>query len=70
MEIQSPIVFDRESRGCAISQFSLGWMFDLSHSEVRAVKTTITTSSTFRAVATARMGMPMSWIVVATVFKH
>jgi hypothetical protein len=45
-------------------------VFDLSHNEVRAVKTTITASSTFRAVASARMGTPMSWIVVATVFKH
>jgi hypothetical protein len=45
-------------------------VFDLSHNEVRAVKTTITASSTFRAVASARTGMPMGWIVVATVFKH
>jgi hypothetical protein len=45
-------------------------LFDLSHREVRAVKTTIIASSTFRAVAGARMGASIGGFVVATVFKH
>jgi hypothetical protein len=45
-------------------------VFDLSHSEVRAVKTTVSASSTFRVIAGARMGASIGGFVVATVFKH
>jgi hypothetical protein len=70
MEIQSPTESDRESLGCAIYRLPLGCVFDLSHSEVRAVKTTISASSTLRVVAGARMGASIGGFVVAPVFKH
>jgi hypothetical protein len=70
MEIQLPTGSGRESRGCAIYRPTLGCVFDLSHREVRAVKTTITASSMLRVVAGARMGASIGGFVIATVFKH
>jgi len=45
-------------------------LFDLFNREVRVMKITIITSSTFVAVAGARMGASICGLVVAPVFMH
>ena len=68
MVTRSPTGFDRKD--CAISQERLGCLFDLFNREVRVMKITITTSSTFVAVAAARMGASICGFVVPPVFMH
>jgi len=68
MVIRSPTGCDR--RDCAISQESLGCLFDLFIREVCVMKITITTSSTLVAVAGARMGASICGFVVAPDFMH